>query len=300
MEVVMKIQILTDSSCDLSIEYINQHSDIIRVISMPIQIDGKSFSDDFGETSDLKYFYERLRAGAVSKTSQIVPSVFEEVFEQNQKNEVYTIYIGLSSQLSGTFSNAILAKNIVEEKLGTSGFIFLTDNMSGSIGTAISVMKAVELIKEGLSAAEINNWLEEHTMNLHHWFAVDDLQYLKRGGRISHMSATVGGVLNIKPVLTVNELGNITMFKPVRGRKKSIKLLVNQLQQYADRDIFDKVLIAHGDCYEDAIVLKEAISEYWDESKIIISELSYTISTHVGPNMLALSFWGVDKRETLV
>ncbi len=296
----MKIQILTDSSCDLPIEYIKEHSDIIQVVSMPIQIDGEDFSDDFGKTSDLKKFYNRLREGAIAKTSQIVPAVFETVFEENQSSEIYTIYVGLSSQLSGTFSNAILAKNLVEDKLGQTGFIFITDNMSGSIGTGVSVMKAVELIKKGFSAKEINDWLEKHKRNLHHWFAVDDLQYLKRGGRISHMSATVGGVLNIKPVLTVNEQGHITMYKPVRGRKKSIKLLANQMKEYADKNMFDTIIIGHGDCYDDAMSLKEAISEDWDSDKIIISELSYTISTHVGPNMLALSFWGYDNRKAII
>ncbi len=229
-----------------------------------------------------------------------MPTVFESIFEQNQSSGIYTIYIGLSSKLSGTYTNSILAKNLVEEKLGQTGYIFTPDIMSGSIGTGLSVMKAMELIGKGYAAKQISDWLEEHRMNLHHWFAVDDLQYLKRGGRISHMSATVGGVLNIKPVLTVNESGNIIMFKSVRGRKKSIKLLANHLSEYADVNMFDTIMIGHGDCYDDALSLKEALSEYWDDSKIVISQLSYTISTHVGPDMLALSFWGVDKRKAIV
>ncbi len=293
----MKIQILTDSSCDLSIDYINANKDIIKVISMPIQMDGKGFDDDFGENSDIKEFYAKLREGVVSKTSQIVPNVFENIFEENQSAGIKTIYIGLSSQLSGTFANAILAKNMVEEKLKSSGFIFITNNMSGSIGTGGSVIKAVEFVRNGWDAKDINDWLEEHMFNLHHWFAVDDLQYLKRGGRISHMSAAVGGVLNIKPVLTVNEQGQIIMYKPVRGRKKSIKLLSSKLSNYKDDNLTDFVLIGHGDCYEDALALKEALSEHWDSDKIHISQLSYTISTHVGPDMLALSFFGKDRRK---
>ncbi len=293
----MKIQILTDSSCDLPLEYIRQHENKIQLIGMPIEIEGHDFIDDLGEHTDVKLFYDNLRNGVFARTSQIVPSLFEKVLRKNVDNDVKTVYIGLSSSLSGTFNNVLLAKNIVEEDTGKEGYIFTPDILSGSVGTGMAIMKAVALIEEGWEAQQISEWLEQNAYHIHHWFAVDDLEYLRRGGRISHISATVGVVLNIKPVLTINDEGKIVLHKSVRGRKKSIKLLAAHLKEYSDNNIFDKIMIGHGDCYEDAVALKNILSEFWNPEDIIVSQLSYTISTHVGPNMLALSFWGCDSRE---
>ncbi len=290
----MKIQILTDSSCDLPREYIKEHAEYIRVLGMPIQVDGGDFIDDLGENTNAQLFYDNLRNSVFAKTSQIVPSVFQNVFEENIKNEIYTIYIGLSSSLSGTYNNAVLSKNMVEEHTGKKDYIYLPDIQSASVGTGICVMKAMELIDNGCSATDISEWLVSHEKNIHHWFAVDDIEYLRRGGRISHTGAKVATVLNIKPVLTLNDEGNIVLCKSVRGRKKSIKFLFSKVKDYADSNLFDKIIIGHGDCYDDALVLKETLSEIWDINNIIISQLSYTISTHVGPDMLALTFLGED------
>lgn len=296
--IIMDIQILTDSCCDLPQEYLKENKDIVNVLGMPILIEGKSFLDDLGENTDLKEFYDRLRGGSFASTSQIAPLIFEEIFQTNQERGIKTIYLGLSSGLSGTLNSAILAQNAVEERTKKKGWIFNPNALAGSVGLGVLIIKVVELVKENWSASKIVSWIEEHKLEVQHWFAVNDLAYLKRGGRISTVTATVGTVLNIKPILIVNHQGVIKPFQNVRGRKKSIKFLAEQFKSYRKEDICSLVIIGHGDCYEDAKALKEEVQEFFPSNQIMISRLAHTIASHVGPDMLAIAFFG-EKRLDL-
>lgn len=291
----MKIKIITDSCCDLSLSYTRQHQDILTVIGMPVQINGVEHIDDLGETFSHDAFYNLLRNGTMPTTSQVNVYRFEETFKK-YLNEGYTvIYIGFSSNMSGTFNSATLAKSIITEEKPYAS-LFLVDTLSASIGLGALVMHAVNMVSSGMMPEEIVKSLEANKHNTQHWFGVDDLQYLKNGGRISAASAMVGSVLNVKPTLIVDQNGMLKPYGNVRGRKKSIQFLANKLKEHYAEGLTDTILIGHGNCIDDALLLKEAVEKHVDHAEIFVSELSMTIASHVGPNMLAVAFIG-NKRE---
>lgn len=285
----MTIKILTDSCCDLPIEYLKENADIIDLLGMPIHIDGEDFVDDLGENTDLSSFYDKLRDGKMASTSQITPLMFETAFRKNWEQGAQTIYLGLSSGLSGTMNNANLAKTMIEDEMPEAK-IFVPNTVSASVGQGIQIVYAVNMIREGKSAEEIVVWLESNKLKTQHWFAVDNLEYLKNGGRISPAVAKIGTMLSVKPILRVDNEGKLKLYQNVRGRKKSIKYLAGKVEAFASDHPEMLVMIGHGDCIEDAKKLKSLIEENVDPSRVILSNLAHTIATHVGPDMLGVAF----------
>lgn len=287
----MTIRILTDSCCDLPVDYMKANADIIDLIGMPIHIEGEDFVDDLGENTNLSAFYDKLRAGKMASTSQITPLVFETAFRKNYEAGSETIYMGLSSGLSGTMNNANLAKTMVLEDFPEAK-IHIPNTVSASVGQGLQIMYIVKMIRDGKSSDEIMEWIEENKLRTQHWFAVDNLEYLKNGGRISPAVAKIGTMLNIKPVLNVDNEGKLKLFQNVRGRKKSIKYLAGRIDEYV-KDTSDLlVIIGHGDCCEEAEKLRALVEEKVDPTNVVVSNLAHTIATHVGPDMLALAFIG--------
>jgi len=291
MEEQMKIKILTDSCCDLPVDYLRENADVIDLLGMPIHIQGEDFVDDLGENTDLPAFYDKLRAGKMASTSQITPLTFETAYKTNCDLGVETIYLGLSAGLSGTMNNANLAKNMILDEMPDAK-IHIPNTVSASVGQGLQILYVVEMIRAGKSSEEILNWFEENKMKTQHWFAVDNLEYLKNGGRISPAVAKIGTMLNIKPILNVDNEGKLKLFQNVRGRKKSIKYLAERIDLYVEDTNNIKVLIGHGDCPGDAEKLKTLIGDKVDPKNITVSNLAHTIATHVGPDMLAVAFIG--------
>lgn len=287
----MNIKIITDSSCDLPFEYIENNKDILECIGMPIQIEGKEYIDDLGRSFEHDEFYNLLRAGIMPTTSQINAYRFEDAFKENLKKENKIIYIGFSSNMSGTFQSAKIGKDSAMEDF-PNGEIYLVDTLAASIGLGVLVMTAIDLARKGNSIDYIVNYIEENLIKTNHWFGVDDLNYLKNGGRISSASAMVGNMLNVKPLLTVDENGKLSPYGKVRGRKKSIQFLKDKLVENYEDNKTEKIIIGHGNCVGDALLLKKNIEEIGISKDIVISQLSMTIASHVGPNMLALAFIG--------
>jgi len=237
----------------------------------------------------LSAFYDKLRAGKMASTSQITPLTFETVYRNNYEVGAETIYMGLSAGLSGTMNNANLAKTMVLEDQPEAK-IHIPNTMSASVGQGIQIVYMVNMIRAGKDSEEILQWVEDNKLRTQHWFAVDNLEYLKNGGRISPAVAKIGTMLNVKPVLHVDNDGKLKLFQNVRGRKRSIKYLAGRLDAFIDENPDMIVIIGHGDCMKDAEKLKELVGEKIDPSKIIVSNLAHTIATHVGPDMLALAF----------
>lgn len=175
--------------------------------------------------------------------------------------------------------------------------IRVIDSMSASIGQGLLTLKAVEMSQEGDNADKIVKWLESYKMTTNHWFAVDDLNYLKQGGRITSKEAAIGSLLKVKPILIVNLDGVLKPYTRVKGRKKSIVFLVDKFKEHYQSQNFDKVIIGHGHVIDDAMILKNRLLEHLNENKIVVSELSATIASHVGPGMLALSFMGKEREH---
>lgn len=283
----MGIKILTDSCSDLGLEYLEAHEEILSFIGMPITIGDRHFRDDLGKKQSLELFYSELSSGLNASTAQITPNELYEDFKAACSDGDSVIYIGLSSGLSGTYNNALMAKQILEDD-GIVGMVHVIDGMAASIGQGLMVMKVVEAIEKGETVESIVAWLNKHKYCFHHWFVVDDLHYLKRGGRIPPVLATVGTALNVKPILTIDEAGCLVKHTNVRGRKKALRYLIEKVK--VSKIIEGTVYIGHGNCYDEAEFLKEKVLELAPEVDVVISNLSSTIACHVGPNMIAIAF----------
>ncbi|KYH33987.1 DegV domain-containing protein [Clostridium tepidiprofundi DSM 19306] len=291
----MKTIILTDSCCDLPLQFIEDNSDILDTIEMIFNINGKDYFDDFGKTLSHDEFYKYLRNGIIPSTAQISSYRIMQKFKKHYDKGNSLIYLPLTSGLSGTYNNAVLARNSFLEE-NPDADITVIDTFSASVGQGILVIHAVEMLRDGISKDDVINWLEENKFKTNHWFAVKDLMYLKKGGRISSTTATVGTLLNVKPIIIVNDKGELRSYTNVRGRKKSLRFIFDKFKEHAVDIENTIVIIGHGNCLEDAYKLEQMIRSEFTPKKIVISELGSTIASHVGPDMIALAFVG-NRRE---
>lgn len=293
----MHITILTDSCCDLPLIFVKNNSDIIRLIGMPIHINDKEYIDDLGETLSHEFFYNQLKEGVFPSTSQINTIVFLEQYQKSYNKGEALIYLGLSSGLSGTYNNAMLAKNMFLEK-HPDAKIEVIDAVAASGGLGSLIAHTVELIKQDKTLEEVVTWIEQNYLKINHWFAIDDLEHLKKGGRIPAAMALVGTALKVKPILTVSHDGMLKAYASVRGRQKSIQYLFKKFEEHIGENEQDKIVfICHAHCIDDALKLKHLILKHHNPKEIIVTELSATIGTHVGLGMLAVAFLGNEIRE---
>lgn len=294
----MGISIITDTSSDLNLGYVKENSDILTVLGMPIEMGGEAYVDDLGETFKHEQFYDHLRNGGTSSTSQISPEVYKNAYKNAIEAGNDVICIGLSSGLSSTINNATLAKHIVEEHYKKAKVV-VVDTLAGSIGLGILVYETICKVRQGMDFDQLVEWVEATKMKVNHWFAIDDLNHLKRGGRIPPAMAMIGTALKVKPILTVRHNGKLESYAKVRGRNKSVSFLMSKLEEHIGQGENKAVMIGHGDCEADALKLKNAIEKAHPLDVVIVSRLSQTIGTHVGPGMLAVSFIGDTIREDI-
>lgn len=292
----MSIKLLIDSCCDLPLAYVEDRSSLFQLVGMPINIDGEEQIDDLGKTFSHTYFYEKLRSGIMPKTSQINVMTFLDEYEKAYEEGNSLIYIGLSSGLSGTINNANLAKAMFLED-HEDAQIHVIDSLAASVGLGVLILHVVDLIQEDKTLEEVLKWIDEYRLYVNHWFAVDDLNHLKNGGRIPPAIAMVGTVLNVKPLLTMNREGKLESFATVRGRKKSIKYLESKFMENIGEPKTSHIVVAHSNCEEDAIAFKNELVKNNDFKSVTVSELSATIASHVGIGMIAVAFIGVKVRE---
>ena len=288
----MNIIITTDSSSDLPLEYVEKNN--IQTLGLICHLEGQDYIDDFGKTLTYEEFYGKLRKGAMPTTSQINVYRFEDLFRKYVKEGKSIIHLSMSSKISGCYSSAIIAKKTIEEEIKGAD-ITVIDTKSASIGEGILVYTAVEMLNGGASKEEIINWVEENKLKLHHWFIVEDLIHLKRGGRLSSAKANIGTLLQIKPLIYIDKEGNLENLSNIRGRKKAIKSLIDKFEE----NIIDTenlvVGISHGDCLSDALYLKEMILEKYNVKKVLINHVGPVIASHTGAGMLSLCFIGKDR-----
>lgn len=292
----MSLIVLTDSSSDLPLKYVEDNSDILRVIGMPIVIGDESYIDDLGKTLKHSFFYDKLESGIMPRTSQINVITFLEEYKKAYNNGDSIIYLGLSSGLSGTMNNAELAKLMLLEEYPEAD-ITVIDTKAASGGLGAMVAHTVSRVKEGKNKQEIVEWLDISILRFNHWFAVDDLEHLKNGGRIPAAIALLGTALKVKPVLTMSYEGKLRSYSSVRGRHKSIKMLYEKFSEHIGDTVEKEVFICHANCIKDAEKLKNMIEETHKLKGLYITQLSATIGTHVGSGMLAVAFMGDKDRE---
>ena len=279
--------ILTDSSCDLPDDIVKKYQ--LEILQLDFIVEGEgSFHND---QADIEKVYSKLRNGANIKTSAANISQASEAIEAlfNQKKDI--LYLGFSSGLSSTYQTVYMAGQELMEEYPERKMVSV-DTLAASMGQGLLVYKACQAKDAGKSLEENAQYIEDIKLKLCHWFTVDDLFFLKRGGRISGVTATVGTMLSIKPILHVDDEGHLINISKVRGRKAAITELANRMEKLAvhpeDQDIF----ISHGDCIEDAEKLASIIKERFGNDRITISYVGPVIGAHSGPGTLALFFLG--------
>ena len=283
--------ISTDTSCDFPLEYVKQHQ--LPLVTLFYSIDGVTGENGCPSSDVLKNFYDKMRAGSMTKTQQASIEDTEKVFSEILQEGKDILHIAFSSGLSGTANAARLAaENMMEEFPGRK--IIVIDSLCASLGQGLLVDYALKLQQQGKTMEETAKWLEDHIQNICHLFTVEDLKYLQRGGRISKTTALVGTMIGIKPVLHVDPEGKLVSISKVRGRKQSIQALVNKMEENIGkyRDEKQPIFISHGDCIEDANYLAELVKERFGYDEFLINDVGPTIGAHSGPGTLALFFMG--------
>ncbi|HIR41924.1 MAG TPA: DegV family protein [Candidatus Aphodovivens avicola] len=292
----MDFEIVTDSCCNLLEDMIDDFG--IHVLPLTFMVDGEDEvyqSYLKGERTDLKQFYTMMREGKVFKTSLPNLAESEALFRELLGSGRDVLYIAFSSGLSGTYQALSLMAAQLQEEFPERK-IHVVDSLAASGGQGLLVWYAVQHARAGESIDQVRDWLEENKLHLAHWFTVDDLMFLFRGGRVSKTAAWAGTLLNIKPVLHVDDEGHLIPMEKVRGRKKSLNALIDHMEKSANKPISDQmVFITHGDCIEDAEYVAAKIKERFGVKEVVINYVDPVIGAHSGPGTMAL-FFLADKR----
>ena len=283
----MDYRIITDSGCDLPAALLEQLN--IDVIPLTLLFRGQEWSDT---TDDgLKTIYDGLRNGDAASTSAINPDGWATAMEPVLASGQNILVLAFSSGLSTTYQSAIIAAQELADKYPQRK-IRVVDTLCASLGQGLLVWYACKNRDAGMPLDDLADWCENNKLNLCHWFTVDDLMYLKRGGRISAATALVGTMLNIKPVLHVDDEGHLVSVSKARGRKAAIEALAKRVAETAFPGENDTMFISHGDCLEDAQYLAAILKEKHGVKEVVIGYVGAVIGSHAGPGTLALFFLG--------
>jgi DegV family protein with EDD domain len=282
----------TDSCCDLTREIVDELG--IEVLEFPFTLDGGEHYDDLGVTLPAACFYQAMRDGSTPTTAQVPLSSYLATFSAAAESGTPLVFMSFSSALSGTYDSAMVARGTVIER-HPSADIRVIDTRSASINQGLLVLEAARRRRAGMALDELVGWVGENIDSANGYFTIDTLEPLRRGGRVSDFAAVAGSMLDLKPVLRVNSIGELVIDRPVRGRKKSIRALVDTFEQRADDPTGAPVLIAHGDAPDEAAQLERLLRERTGLGEVLRLEVGPVIGSHTGPGMVALVFWGRDR-----
>ncbi len=283
----MAYKIVTDTCCDFPMQ---MYQDLeLEVVPLSVMYKGESYSEYTEQW--LKELFDGLRAGENTSTSAVNPDGWANVIEPVLAEGNDALVMVFSSGLSTTYQSAVIAAEELKEKYPDRK-VSVVDTLCASLGQGLLVWYAAQKRKEGLSLEELTAWCEEYKFKLCHWFTVDDLMYLKRGGRVSAATALVGTMLQIKPVLHVDNEGHLINVSKVRGRKASIEALAKKVGETGIPGANDTIFICHGDCMEDAKYLESRLKELYGTKNVFIYYVGAVIGPHSGPGTLAVFYLG--------
>jgi len=290
----MNYEIVTDTGGNLTESYIESAG--LHILPLTIMVEGEEFhSYSKGEVVDLQQFYTMMRDGKMITTSLPNLKDADQLFREILNNGKDLIYLGFSHSLSGTYDAIeMMLKELATEFPDRK--IRCVDTRGASAGQGLLVYHAVAKAKEGMSVDDLAQWVLDNRHKLAHWFTVDDLMFLFRGGRVSKTSAWAGTMLNIKPVLHVDDDGRLIPKEKIRGRKKSLNALVDHMRKGAVRPLVEPIFINHGDCLEDAEYVASLVREEFGDVQIEINYIDPVIGAHSGPGTLAL-FYLAENRD---
>ncbi len=284
------------STADLSKEHMEQRE--IHYVCFHYELDGKQYADDLGQSIAFEDFYKAMTEGAETKTSQVNAEEYEEYFEAFLKEGKDILHVTLSSGISGSVNSAMIAKRNLEEKYPDRK-IYVVDSLGASSGYGLIMDTLAGLRDEGKSIEEVYEWIEANKLKLHHWFFSTDLTFYVKGGRISKASGFIGGILDICPLLNMDNLGRLIPRFKIRTKKKVIQAIVDKMIENADggTDYDGKCYISQSDCYEDARAVADLVEQNFPKLKepVTINWVGTTIGSHTGPGTVALFFWGKER-----
>jgi len=286
----MTFGIITDSSSNLTEALIDKYD--LKIMSLEFIIEGVIYYSYLkGDITDLKQFYNMMREGKVIRTSLARKEDAEALLREEFDNGRDALYLGFDSALSGTYEVISEHLKSIAQNEYPERTLYCIDSLAAALGMGRLVLEAAQRREAGQSLDEVAHWLEDHVLTYAHWFTVDDLAYLQRGGRLSKGVAITGTLLNIKPIIHIDETGHLVPVGKVRGRKKSLMALVEKFAETASEPKAEQfVAISHGDCLEDAEFVIDQIKERFGVTDTLIHYLDPVIGAHAGPGTVALFF----------
>lgn len=280
----MSVKILADSASDLPLNFFKDHH--VGLFPLKVHLGNTEYEDL--RTIDPKTVYNAIREGQVPKTSQASPLGFEEIFTKMAENNEDGIYIAFSSELSGTYQTAVMMLDQVKEKFPDFQ-LTIVDSKCASLGYGLVVKEAARLANENVTKEEILKDITFRCEHMEHLFTVDDLEYLAKGGRVSKASAFLGGLLNIKPLLNVED-GKLVPIEKIRGKKKLLRRIIELIRERGTDLDKQTIGISHADDEETAFEMKKLIQEAFGTEDVFITSIGAAVGSHTGPGTIAIFF----------
>ena len=284
------------STADLSEEHFKSRD--IHYICFHYELDGKQYPDDLGKSMKLADFYQTMVDGAETKTSQVNAEEYENYFRGFLEQGKDILHVTLSSGISGSINSAMVAKQTLAEEFPDRK-IYVVDSLGASSGYGLLMDRVADMRDSGMSLDDLAKWTEDNRLHLHHWFFSTDLTFYIKGGRVSKTAGFVGSVLNICPLLNMDNLGRLIPRYKIRTKKKVIKTIVDKMEEHAQDGLnySGKCYISQSACYEDAKEVAKLVEKRFPKlnGKVEINDIGTTIGSHTGPGTVALFFWGDER-----
>ncbi len=281
--------LVSDSTCDLPVDVIKELD--IKILPFSYSINDEVFNYYLDERDgDIKDFYDRLRNGDMPITSQVNIQAYADLFEEIVKEDKDVLYLAFSSGLSGSYQTSLLAVDMVQEDYPDAKIISI-DSLCASVGEGAFLYQVAKLKKDGMDIDTLAQWIKDKRLDVRHWFMVEDLFHLKRGGRLSAVSAVVGSALKIKPILSVDEEGKLIVKSKARGTGKALDFILSKVSEDVENLGSLHAVIGHADAPDNADKLKKMVIEAgMKEENILVAPIGPIIGTHVGAGMTAIAF----------
>ena len=285
--------IMTDSCCDLTDQMARDLE--LEVLPLTMHMDGQDYPNDLAGTAiSNQEFYKRIRAGKLATTSAVNVGQFQDAMRRVLESGRDIVCVCFSSALSTTYQSAVIAAEDLRAEFPEAE-IHVVDSLSASLGQGLLLYLAVEQKRKGLTAAELAKWVEDNRLTVCHWFTVDDLNFLKRGGRVSATTALLGTMLSIKPIMHTSDEGKLVPVSKARGRKAAIAALLDKIEALGIHPERQTMFICHADCEEDAKAVAQTIRDRFGTPTVHINYIGPVIGSHTGPNTMGIFFVGTQR-----
>ena len=285
--------IMTDSCCDLTDQMARDLE--LEVLPLTMHMDGQDYPNDLAGTAiSNQEFYKRIRAGKLATTSAVNVGQFQDAMRRVLESGRDIVCVCFSSALSTTYQSAVIAAEDLRAEFPEAE-IHVVDSLSASLGQGLLLYLAVEQKRKGLTAAELAKWVEDNRLTVCHWFTVDDLNFLKRGGRVSATTALLGTMLSIKPIMHTSDEGKLVPVSKARGRKAAIAALLDKIEALGIHPEKQTMFICHADCEEDAKAVAKTIKDRFGTPTVHINYIGPVIGSHTGPNTMGIFFVGTQR-----